>query len=126
MDGEAGTDMVTRPRGARGAGERRGATVGGDGAQLPRLPFLVVGEHAPKRLVGFRTPGELVQDARAVRRHAGCLRGDGAEARAGPRDHRADREVLRLHCAPDLACLEVGRDDREGAVRYVCDRWRSR
>ena len=51
-----------------------------------------------------------------VDRDAGRLRRDGADARPRPRHDRADREVLRLHGAADLAGLEIGRHDREGRL----------
>jgi hypothetical protein len=54
----------------------------------------------------------------------------GTEAGTRPRHDGPDREILRLHRAADFAGLEVGGDDREGAL-VDCDDgqwewWRSR
>ena len=123
---EAGAGPVPCPVEAGRAGERRRAAVGGHDPELARLPLGIVGEHAGERVVRLGARGELLERALAVDGHAGGLRGDRSDARGCPRDDRADGEVLRLHRAPHLACLEVGRDDREGSACQHQWWWRSR
>ena len=125
LDGEARADAVPGPRETLAAGKGRRATVCGNGAELPGLPALVVSQHSPERFVGLRAAGELLEDARPVRGDARRLGRDRADACARPRHDGADGEVLRLDGAADLARLQVGGDDREGAG-YDVDRWRSR
>ena len=114
---EARPDPVTRPVETIGAGECRGAPVGGDEPELARLTARVGLEHAPQCVSRLGTACELGKCPLAVDRNAGGLRRSGADPGAHPRDDRADREVPRLDGTTDLTGLEVGRDDREGALR---------
>ena len=123
---KAGARLVSCPVETRRARERRRTTIGRHDPELARLPLRVVGEHACERLVGLGPRGELLERAPAVDGDAGGLRGDRSDAGARPWDDGADREVLRLHGASHLTCLQVGRDDRERSAFQHQWLWRSR
>ena len=97
-------------------GKGGGAAVGCDDPELARLPAVVADQDARQGLLGGCTALELLERERAERGNTCRLRRNGSDAGARPRDDRAHGEVTRLHRTADFACLQVGRNDREGAL----------
>ena len=118
------TGLVPGPRVALRARVRGRAPVRRDGAQLPRLAGVVVGECGGERGRGVTSPLEELEHRGSVRGDPGGLRRDGADTRLRPRHDGADREVLRLHGDSDLARLRVGGADRERRLVRVTERHR--
>ena len=81
--------------------------------------LLVAGEQlGERRSRRARPAASRVEQPWAVGRLGDRLRGDRADARARPRDDRADGEPVRLHGDADLPAARVARDDRVGAAPH--------
>jgi hypothetical protein len=106
---ETGLDQVPGPIDALAPGEPRGTPIRRDSSQLSKLPISIVSN----RLVDCRgwtdVPRKRVEDEPTVSRNdSHRLRRDGTNSGSNPRRHRANREVLRLNCAPDFAGCRIG------------------
>ncbi len=110
--GEGRARRSARPVHAPLSGEARAAAAAVDHADLP-LAAVVVGRGEP--LDDLLRAQPLPQERQPVRAVAGVrvgLRRDGADARLGPRHHRADGQELRLGGDTPLARVEVAGGDR--------------
>ena len=93
---------------------RRDVTGGIDDRHLSRVAGGVVRDERRQRLLGVDARGHEVEQLRAVARIRVGLGGDGADARTGPGDDRADREPVGLDRDAELAGVWIAGDDRVG------------